>query len=410
VPVELRPLPLASLGFEAGSHALTGAAVHINGSEYESNMTYQISLPATIEIPEEYLTYGTRYLLISVTLNGQSIGNEFMIFYPGNYNISTNYLVQYYVSLPFNVSAYVNGIKENISSGWYNASTVIIIPSQIINISKGEIYNISETKIIVNSSINVTIPFKLEYYVNVSHPIRALINNVNTTLISGYYTNGTKIIIPKYEYVSNNTRYYIESAEYVIVINSSINININFELQFLITLHYPNGTLTKWVNNGSIIKLPYIIQVSNNERLLLNSTQYYTVNYPITISPYYILQYYATIVYPDGTTSNWYNKGQTITLPEEIEYNGITYKLVGSNEITILSPGTVKPAYSTTVPVSTTSVTTTSVTTSTVTNVSVTLPHSSISVSPPVSTSEVIAIAVIAAAIGIGVVVLVIKK
>jgi len=286
---------------------------YINGSEYESNTAYQISLPATIQIPEEYLTHGTRYLLMSVTLNGQAIGNEFTIFYPENYNISANYLVQYYVSLPFNVSAYVNGIKENISSGWYNASTVIIIPSQIINISKGEIYNIGETKIIVNSLINVTIPFKLEYYVNVSYPIRALINNVNTTLISGYYTNGTKIIIPKYEYVSNNTRYYTESAEYVIVINSSININIDFELQFLITLHYPNGTVTEWVNNGSIIKLPYIIQVSNNERLLLNSTQYYTVNYPITISPYYILQYYATIVYPNGTTSNWYNKNYILT-------------------------------------------------------------------------------------------------
>jgi len=116
------------------------------------------------------------------------------------------------VTVNLNVSAYVNGVKEELTSGWYDAGTMIQIYPQVIHVGPYEVYNITTPySFIVNSPGSIQVPYTVEYYVKIMLP--------NGT-IAGWYVNGSVINLPKTVYV-NGVEYELSGPSQVVV-NGSI--------------------------------------------------------------------------------------------------------------------------------------------------------------------------------------------
>jgi hypothetical protein len=291
---------------------------YINGTIYNVNRTYVVILPANITlINEKYINSTSRLILTNVIINGNSTSSSFVINQQGEYTIMANYVIQYYVTTNVNVSAYVNGIKEELSSGWYNRGSIIQVFPQIIPISQYEIYNITRTfNFIVDYPMSIKIPYIVEYYVNVNFtgpPILAIINGTNRTLVSGYYPAGTIIEIPMYEYLNPYARLEIFSLPQKFIVNASLQVNIKAISQFLVLINLPNGSISGWYNNGSVIVIPKVIKV-NGTTYILNGSDEIEITHPLFITPEYIKLVNNTETTTETTTNITTNSQPSTTL------------------------------------------------------------------------------------------------
>jgi hypothetical protein len=291
---------------------------YINGTIYNVNRTYVVILPANITlINEKYINSTSRLILTNVTINGNSTSRSFVINQQGEYTIVANYVIQYYVTTNVNVSAYVNGIKEELSSGWYNRGSTIQVFPQIIPISQHEIYNITQTfNFILDCPMSIKIPYIVEYYVNVNFtgsPLLAIINGTNRTLVSGYYPAGTIIEIPMYEYLSSFERLEVFSQPQIFIVNESLQVNIKVIPQFWVNINLPNGSISGWYNNGSVIVIPKVIKV-NGTTYILNGSDEVKITCPLFITPKYIELVNNTETTTEATTTNIETTFQTFTM------------------------------------------------------------------------------------------------
>ena len=301
--VGIRPVEIAKIDVVS-----TLPFYYVNGSIYDANKTYIVTLPANITfVNVKYINDTSRFILAEVTLNGNTTSSSFTINQPGDYTIIANYVLQYYVTTNVNVSAYVNGIKEELSSGWYNRGSIIQVFPQIIPISQGEIYNITQTfNFIVESPMSIKIPYIVEYYVEVNFtgpPILAVINGTNRTLVSGYYPAGTIIEIPMYEYLSSFERLEVFSQPQIFIVNEPLQVNIEVIPQFWVNINLPNGSISGWYNNGSVIVIPKVVNV-NGITYILNGSDEIIVIQPIFLTPNYIMLVNNTQTTTNSTTTN----------------------------------------------------------------------------------------------------------
>jgi hypothetical protein len=265
---------------------------YVNGSIHNANKTYIVTLPANITfVKVKYINNISRFILAEVTLNGSTASSSFTINQPGGYTIKANYVMQYYVTTNLNVSAYINGVKEKLSTGWYNRGSTIEVFPQVIPISRYEIYNITQTfNFIVESPMSIEIPYIVEYYVKVNFtgsPLLAVINGTNRTLVSGYYPAGTTIEIPEYEYLSSFERLEVFSQPQTFIVNEPLQVNVKVVPQFWVNIYLPNGSISGWYNNGSVIVIPKVVNV-NGITYVLNGSDEIRITHPLFTTPEYI--------------------------------------------------------------------------------------------------------------------------
>ncbi|BDC17558.1 hypothetical protein HS5_04480 [Acidianus sp. HS-5] len=262
---------------------------YVNGSLYYANRTYTVVLPANITFVRlEYLNNTARVLLVSV--NGTDLSN-IIIKKEGDYEITATYMTQYYVSVCPQVVAYINGVREEFVSGWYNISTRVTVPPQVIQVGQGEIYNITKAyTYVIDSPLVIKVPFVLEYYVrlNVSS-VPAIINGTNSTLVSSYYIQGSRIEIPEYFYLNQTSRLSISASPQEFVVSSPIDVKVSEILQWLVKVVLPNGTVEGWYDNGSIIFLPKVIEVDGTTYVLNESSNEVVVTGPLVLYPHYVI-------------------------------------------------------------------------------------------------------------------------
>ncbi|AWR96358.1 hypothetical protein DFR86_01535 [Acidianus sulfidivorans JP7] len=166
-----------------------------------------------------------------------------------------------------------------------------------------------------------------------------------TGRVVGWYDNGSTITFPRVINVSSVERYVLNSSMIMHIVSSGI-IRPSYMLQYFVTIVYPNGTVSEWVRNDSSISLPRVINVSSVERYVLNSSMIMHIISPGVIVPSYILQYFVTIVYPTGRVVGWYDNGSTITFPRVINVSSVErYVLNSSMVVQIVSPSVIRPKY-----------------------------------------------------------------
>jgi len=319
---------------------------YVNGSTHNANETYIVTLPANITfVNVKYINGTSRFILAEVTLNGRTTSSSFTISQPGDYTIIASYVMQYYVTTNLNVSAYINGVKENLSTGWYNRGSTVEVFPQVIPISQHEIYNITQTfDFTVESPMSIEIPYIVEYYVKVNFTgslLLAAINGTNRTLVSGYYPAGTTIEIPEYEYLSSFERLEVISQPQMFIVNEPLQVNIKVIPQFWVNILLPNGSISGWYNNGSVIVIPKVVNV-NGATYVLNGSDEIIVTQPISLFPNYIMlvnntqtatisetttqssvttsSYSTTIIQNQTSTTSSSQYSNTTTTPNQISY------------------------------------------------------------------------------------------
>ncbi|BCU70002.1 thermopsin family protease [Stygiolobus caldivivus] len=317
-----------------------------NGVPENVNTTLSLPVPSVLQFNETYYLSNTeRYFLRGVEVNGAFYPNTTIyLTTAGFYTITPQYVLQYYLNVPFQVKAYVNNALMTIGSGWYDAGTTIQVPPQNVSVN-GALYEIQGTTFVVDSP-DFSLPFEIYYYVSVSQPIPANVNGLNQTISSGYFKEGTTITIYKYYYINSSARYEINANQYQITVRAPVSLTASTQLQYLVTLNLPNGTVTEWITQGSIPTIPSIIQISSNERYALAQSVTEGINAPTTITPQYTTQYLVTVELPNGTTRLWVTQGSTYDLSTTIQINSTTrYLLLSQQEYTINSPQTLTPDY-----------------------------------------------------------------
>ncbi|MCY0859986.1 MAG: thermopsin family protease [Sulfolobaceae archaeon] len=321
----------------------------VNGTEYSPG-EYTFNAPVTVVFQNVYYeSNNVRDLLKGVIYDGVLENeNTFTIYYGPAY-LTAIYYTQYYVTFQFTVTGFVNGVQETLTSGWYNASTVIYIPSQIISVNSTVRYITLPINIVITEPMSVTIPYNVEYYVTVTHEVPALINGQNVTLTSGWFNKSSTILIYKVYYINSSSRELVNASQYLIVVNSPLYITTNIiGYQDLVGIYWPNSTITyAWYNVSQEIKLPTYIYINSTARYLRISNATVTVKEPTIIIPKYIIQYFVTVRYPNGTEiSGWHNSSSIIVVPKIIYINSTARYVLNSSAIYVTKgPENISPSY-----------------------------------------------------------------
>jgi hypothetical protein len=101
---------------------------------------------------------------------------------------------------------------------------------------------------------------------------------------------------------------------------------------------------------------PQIVQVGQYEIYNITTPYSFIVNGPGSIQVPYTVEYYVSIVLPNGTMAGWYANGPFIKLPRTVYVSGVEYKLGEPDQVVVNGPTvSARPMY---VQVSTTSTTT----------------------------------------------------
>ena len=325
----------------------------------------------SIENITYYLTSNEREVITSITPAFNLTVNS-----PTTVDINT--MEQYYVALASQtpVYAFINGKNETLTSGWYSSGAVV----EIENIT---IYSANDTRFImlsvepsmnftVNSPITVEVKTEVQYYVVVNSkiPVYAVINGVNGTLKSGWYSANTTI------YIENVTYYPAKGVRYLILgiqpsqkllLTSPITIQINSVKQYYVTVNSSipvyalingkNESLTSDWYNASVT-----IQVENISYYPTQGVRYVIVYVspsatiklasPTAISVSVIKQYYVNVSSPipvkaiiNGTetylNSSWINEGTVIRIVNYTYYvSGERYIItdISAQNFTVNSP------------------------------------------------------------------------
>jgi len=169
------------------------------------------------------------------------VGNETLSLLTTHFNPSNPYLL-YIRVLPYNYSFYVNSsykiyFPENISSK-YEVARLNSIYVNGVKVENGYIISYS------------TLPKVVEIYVNYTYYFYVSIILPNGSILRGWYSNGSKITLPKEIYFNNNER-YILTTNTVYVQQPLINYTPKYIKQFKVMV----DNSTYWVNQGSNITL-----------------------------------------------------------------------------------------------------------------------------------------------------------
>lgn len=282
---------------------------------------------------------GIRVLPSEVLVNGTPahVTSLLLVVY-SNTTVAEGATTQYYVNLSQSVPANVNGLNTTLTSGWYNASTRIII-YRYFYIDEAERLYVSPETIVVNLSSPLMLPLRpvLQFYVTIDLP--------NGTL-NGWYANSTVIDLPAYIYVNGSARYVLEGQK-SIVVNYPVVALPMYVAQYYVVVFLPNGTVSGWYSASSTIQLPRYINVSRDARYVLAwPSNVLIVGGPLVAVPQYAVQYYVTVYLPNGTISEWLYNGSIIRLPRYIYVAGsIRYALNASDSLAVTSPFAVRPSY-----------------------------------------------------------------
>ncbi|QXJ35052.1 thermopsin family protease [Saccharolobus shibatae] len=342
----------------------------INGqwSYSEPSVTYYyFGTPTTASVPTTvWADYNSPYQFSQmITSNSERIiatNYQGTIIFPGS--ITTNYYIQYYVSVnsPIPIYALINGKNISLTSNWYNGSITINVenityyPSQL---TRDVIIGISPSSTIdLTSPITIVINTITQYYLNISSPmpIYAIINGKNTTLTNNWYNIGTQIKVENITYYpSLHERYIMKSIAPAVqfTINSPINVKVNAIKQYFITVNsiipvkaYINGSLTylnsSWINqytNIGILNYTYYVNSQQRYVILNISPQSFVVKSQVNVNVSTVKQYLVTI----NNVSTWYNEGSKVLLSANVpiydvgEFVG-TYNVSPGTYITVNSP------------------------------------------------------------------------
>ncbi|WP_390531985.1 hypothetical protein [Sulfurisphaera ohwakuensis] len=327
--VGIKPIEIATIDVIS-----TFPYYYINSSLYYVNKTYTIVLPANITFVKlKYLNNTARVLLASI--NGTFNLSSIIINKEGSYMIIANYITQYYVNVSPQVIAYINGVKEEFVSGWYNSGTQVTVIPQEIQIGKDEIYNITKAyRYTIDYPMVIEVPYVVEYYVKLNlRSIPAIINGTNSTLVSGYYPEGTDIEIPEYYYINQTARLKISASLQKFVLNSPIDVYVSETFQWLVKIVLPNGTIVGWYNNDSIISLPKVIEVNGTTYLLNETNNEVIVTGPLVLHPHYV-----SITTITSTSSTVTTTSQTTTLTTTSNTNTVSITVTNTSVSTFSSP------------------------------------------------------------------------
>ena len=245
--------------------------------------------------------------------------------------ISPPYYTQYYVEVNEEVPAEIDGVNVTLASGWYNASTTIVVFNFYYfndTVRLAIRSNVSQVTLSGPTVIDI-FAANYQYYVTVALP--------NGTL-SGWYSAGSTITLPTTIYNGSLERYVInQSGE--LVVDRPINMTALYVRQFYVLIEMPNGTIEGWYDAGSSIKLPSVIYNGTAERYVINQSDTLTVSSPISEAPSYVKQFLVTV----NGASSWYNAGSTIRLYEPVPwYETLTwvgsYTLPNGANVTVYGP------------------------------------------------------------------------
>ena len=275
-----------------------------------------------------------------------------------NISIHVTEVLQYYIGITsqYPLYGYINNVKVQIYSNWFNESCLIKIPSQIyyVNTETREIL-LNPVTILVNSPENYTAKWQTQYYVNVNstYPLNGVINNENTTLKSNWFNASEKIIIPAQIYYVSNSQREVLLNPTNIVVSSPINYTAKWQTQYFVTVSFPvNATIegesvifsTGWYNASEKIVISQNPQsVGKYERVYIyNKTPIVIiVNSPLVVKIYASVQFYVNFSMSvlgevNGSLellkSNWYNMYTIIKL------NSTYYKYISSSERILYIP------------------------------------------------------------------------
>ena len=276
-----------------------------------------VSLPRTI-----YICKNEKQCLYKICLciNGirQQINDGYII-YPRCYFISIN-ITAFYNTYYFIRIFYPNGTF----CSWFLSCSKICLP-KIIQVCKFIRYNLNQNStIMATGPLNITPIYELQYLVTINLP---------TNKTEEWINNGTIIQIPKTIYINAGTRYYLLSSNESYVLKP-LNITPIYELQYLVKLILPNGTIEEWINNGTIIQIPKTIYINSTSRYYLNNTNTSFIIYrSMIIKPCYKLQYLVKLILPNGTIEEWLDSHSDLILPKIIQINDTRYILNEQNNI-----------------------------------------------------------------------------
>ncbi|BCU69037.1 hypothetical protein [Stygiolobus caldivivus] len=318
---------------------------------------YQVTTPVVDLSFEPVLnaTSSSRIYLMGVYINGTLINQSSFTFYTdliGPTIVEPDYIQQYYV----NVSSIV---PAPISSGWYNKSEKITIPSNYYYqkgltryvLLESLVNRTIENSFVVNSPLNVVFLYKVEYYVNLTEPVFGYINGKYSLIQPNWYDFHTNITIPRYIYINNLTRLYTY-GNFIgqISLSKPLIINDTQVTQYFIKVVKPisalvngkNETLSSgWYNQSDKIYIPNVIPLINDYRIQIigNVTGYNEIQSPLIIDDKEVLQYLITFPFKvtvklsNGTVSSasifWVDNGTDVNVPVQYYYfNNVSRALV----------------------------------------------------------------------------------
>ncbi|MGC9183119.1 MAG: thermopsin family protease [Caldisphaera sp.] len=319
---------------------------YVDGFSHLSG-NYLFNTPVNLTFPSiYYINNNSRMLFKYLIVNGQIVKSNTIILYV-NANVTAVYQQQFYVTFPFELNGYINNLYQKINNGWYNEGTIIDIPAQTVyNGSYTRFVIYKETYYKINSSMIITPPFYTQYYLKINYAIPAEINGVNSTLVSDWYNKSTEIIIYNIYYFNSTARESINSNISKIILRNPVIISVSVTYQYFINIRLPNGTISNWFNKGMLIKLPSIIYNGSLERYVLNQSGIINVNSPFNLTPSYIKQFYINVLLPNGTISGWYNYGSSIFLPKMIYINNVTRYIINqTNGVVVNNAFNLTPSY-----------------------------------------------------------------
>jgi len=293
--------------------------------QLEVNYTYLSSTERIAYIPNVTYIILTQNITIHVT-----VVSQFLI------NVNSTYPLH----------AFIDGKNVSFTTGWYNKSSVIIVPLQYYYVNEFEREMLlNPITIEVSDPTNYTAKWITQFYVLISSEYKLLgnVNGQNETLTSNWFNESTVILIPEqYDYLSNVVREALINP-IKITVNSPVNYTAIWGIQYFVTSNtfpaYINGSIgnftTGWYFNGTVVSIPNkYYYISKFERVeYLNSTPIkIVITSPLTVTVLAVYQYYVNISTPlqgyvNGTqmniTSGWYNKGTSLKL-EAVYYKYIT--------------------------------------------------------------------------------------
>jgi len=266
-----------------------------------------LTFPALVNVSR-----GERAVYVGAYANGTWSPQRSFYLYEAAQMVAS-YALQAYVSFPFPVQGFVNGRPENLSSGWYGIGSNVTVLGQRLFPEPGEMVLLNSSSAQISQPCIFPLREKTMYLLRVNDTAEAYVNGTIRKLSGGYYPKGTYVVFPSVFMVNSTARLLQSAKPRELALESPQTVEVQFALQYLITLTLPNGTRSLWAYANSTLSLPTVIPVSSGSRYLTNVTQL-RVSVPGTYSPRYALQYLITLTLPNGTRSLWAYANSTLSL------------------------------------------------------------------------------------------------